>query len=105
MSSNEDDINLYYKSLPSPYTHYYELLYRDNFKSTLNLKKNISLPLQKKKLTFSIQIRAVHHNKITIRDNLTIKKYYEFINSLINKINKEYNFPNIIFFWRESRRV
>ena len=48
MSSNEDDINLYYKSLPSPYTHYYELLYRDNFKSTLNLKKNISLPLQKK---------------------------------------------------------
>ena len=98
MSSNEDDINLYYKSLPSPYTHYYELLYRDNFKSTLNLKKNISLPLQKKKLTFSIQIRAVHHNKITIRDNLTIKKYYEFINSLTNKINKEYNFPNIIFF-------
>ena len=105
MSSNVDDINLYYKSLPSPYTHYYELLYRDNFKSNLHLKKNISIPLQKKKLTFSIQIRAVHHNKITIRDNLTIKKYYEFINSLTNKINKEYNFPNIIFLARIKKSI
>jgi len=98
MSSNTDDENLYYKSLPTPYTHYYELLYRDNFKSNLSLKKKITIPLQKNKLTFSIQIRPIHHNKTTIKDNLNIKKYYEFISLLTNKINKEYNFPNIIFF-------
>ncbi len=98
MSSNIDDENLYYKSLPTPYTHYYELLYRDNFKSNLSLKKKITIPLQKNKLTFSIQIRPIHHNKTTIKDNLNIKKYYEFISLLTNKINKEYNFPNIIFF-------
>tara|TARA_Y100000591_G_scaffold330847_1_gene363032 strand:- start:2122 stop:4041 length:1920 start_codon:yes stop_codon:yes gene_type:complete len=98
MSSNTDDENLYYKSLPTPYTHYYELLYRDNFKSNLSLKKKITIPLQKNKLTFSIQIRPIHHNKTTIKDNLSIKKYYEFISLLTNKINKEYNFPNIIFF-------
>ena len=52
MSSNEDDINLYYKSLPSPYTHYYELLYRDNFKSTLNLKEEYQPTFTKKKINF-----------------------------------------------------
>tara|TARA_B100000989_G_scaffold298228_1_gene286637 strand:+ start:143 stop:2065 length:1923 start_codon:yes stop_codon:yes gene_type:complete len=98
MASNSDDVNLYYKALPSPYTHYYELLYRDKFISNLKLKKKIKIPLLKKKLTFSIQIRPIHHNKVTIKDNLNTKEYFKFILSLIKKINNDFNFPNILFF-------
>ena len=103
MASNYDDVNLYYRSLPSPYTHYYELLYRDKFVSDLKLKKNIKIPLIKNKITFAIQIRPIHHNTVTIKNNLDIKNYYKFINFLTTKINNEFNFPNIIFFGVDSK--
>ena len=102
MASNYDDVNLYYKSLPSPYVYYYDLLYREKFISNLKLKENIKIPLIKNKITFAIQIKPVNHNKITIKDNLVKKDYYQFINFLTNKINTEFNFPNIIYYGAEN---
>jgi hypothetical protein len=86
----------YFKSFDIPYDMYYSLFEREKFVPSFFLKKNKDLPINKKKNTFSIQIR-----RSTYKKNLTTilpKLYDEFIINLINKIKKESNNPNIVFY-------
>lgn len=86
----------YFKCLDIPYDMYYDLFAREKFVPSFFLKKKKELPINKNKNVFSIQIRRFTHKK-----NLTLvapKNYDEFIINLVNKIKKEANNPNIIFY-------
>jgi hypothetical protein len=93
----------YFKSLDIPYDMYYSLFEREKFIPSFFLKKDKELPINKNKDVFSIQIRRSTHKKNF--DTVAPELYDHFIVNLVNKIKKEANNPNIIFYGIDKERA
>ena len=90
----------YFNGIDIPYDMYNDLFVREKYIPSFALKKKKELPIDKNKNVFSIQIRRFTHkqNLITVAP----EKYDQFIINLVNKIKKEANNPNIIFYGVDS---
>ena len=86
----------YFKGIDIPYDMYNDLFVREKFIPSFFLKKKKELPINKNRNVFSIQIRRFTHKKNLI--TVTPEKYDQFIINLVNKIKREANNPNIIFY-------
>ena len=86
----------YFKGIDIPYDMYNDLFVREKFIPSFFLKKKKELPINKNKNVFSIQIRRFTHKKNLI--TVAPEKYDQFIINLVNKIKREANNPNIIFY-------
>lgn len=84
------------KTFDIPYVYYLEWLARENFKTSIDLKKTKSIPIKKKQITISIHYR--NDDWRLSKNILRGEEYDDYIKTLILKIKKKYINSNIIIY-------
>ena len=81
--------NFFIKSYDIPYIYYSDWLKRENFKSKLDIKKKIELPISNKDNVYALQLRPKYKNDIGIKDQIPKSLYDNFILKLVKKIKED----------------